>query len=64
MAKRKGRCPDCDGYEKRGHNYCRMCGAELKRGVVKNVGIAAGYFTNEKFCGYCGKLRGVCNGAH
>ena len=61
---RKGRCPDCDKYETKGHNYCRKCGCELKPGYVKNVRIAAGYFTDEKFCSYCGKLRDVCNGSH
>ena len=53
-------CEDCAGYKKQGHNYCRMCGNDLKPGQVKSVRIAVGYNTNEKFCGYCGELRKSC----
>ncbi len=51
------KCKDCDKYKKNGHNYCRMCGTELNPGYAKYVRIAEGYYTNEKFCGYCGKDR-------
>ena len=50
-------CKDCERYRKEGHNYCRMCGTELNPGFVKHVRIAVAYYTNEKFCGYCGKER-------
>jgi len=50
-------CEHCDKYRKENHNYCRMCGYHLTRGVVQNVRVALAYFTEEKFCGYCGKKR-------
>ncbi|CEJ72077.1 hypothetical protein BN1195_04434 [Chryseobacterium oranimense G311] len=53
-------CNECEKYKKEGHNYCRMCGFHLTNGFVQNVRIAVGYFTNEKFCGYCGKKRNDC----
>jgi len=28
-------CKDCEKYEKAGHNYCRMCGENFKKGRVK-----------------------------
>lgn len=55
------RCRDCDSYEKRGHNYCRMCGHYLKKGIVHHVRIATVYNTNEKYCGYCGGQKHNCN---
>ncbi len=61
---KKGRCPSCDEYERKQHNYCRKCGTELKPGYAKYAPIAEAYFTDEKFCGYCGKLREVCKGNH
>jgi hypothetical protein len=60
----KGRCPSCDKYERRSHNYRRSCGLEFKPGHVKIVPIAEGYFIDEIICGFCGKVRDVCNGAH
>ncbi len=54
-------CRDCQSYEERGHNYCRMCGAEFKKGMIKNVRIADGYHTGEKFCGYCGGRKHACS---
>src|SRR5438874_826028 len=41
-----------DNYEKKGHNYCRMCGLHLRKGYVPYVRLALAYNTNEKFCGY------------
>lgn len=60
----KGRCPSCDTFERRGHNYCRSCGLEFKPGHAKNAPIAEGYLIDQIFCGFCGKVRDVCNGAH
>ncbi len=54
-------CKDCEKYEKAGHNYCRMCGDNFKKGKVKNVRLATAYYTNEKFCGYCGETRQECS---
>ena len=54
------KCTDCDKYKNEGHNYCRMCGFHLTKGFVQYVRIAVAYFTNEKYCGYCGKLRKNC----
>lgn len=60
MAPPKNKCKDCDKYKKAGHNYCRMCGYHLTKGYVQYVRLALAYYTNEKFCGYCGKLRNDC----
>ena len=57
----KNKCNECDKYQKAGHNYCRMCGYHLTKGYVQYVRLALAYYTNEKFCGYCGKLRSNCN---
>jgi len=56
----KQRCGDCDKYEKQNHNYCRMCGFHLTKGKVQYVRNALAYFTNEKFCGYCGGQKNKC----
>lgn len=56
----KNKCNKCDEYKKVGHNYCRMCGYHLTKGYVQYVRLALAYYTNEKFCGYCGKLRNDC----
>jgi len=56
----KQKCSECNNYAKAGHNYCRMCGFHLTKGFVQYVRIAVSYFTNEKYCGYCGKLRKEC----
>jgi hypothetical protein len=61
---RKGRCASCDKYEHTGHNYCRKCGFKFKPGFVKYLPIVRTHFLDEKFCGYCGKLRVGCKGAH
>jgi len=53
-------CKDCEKYKKSGHNYCRMCGYYLTKGYAPHVRIAETYYTDEKFCGYCGKPRGEC----
>jgi hypothetical protein len=58
MAKEK--CPECEKYKDAGHNYCRMCGYHLTKGWVQNLRLALLYFTNEKYCGYCGKPRAEC----
>lgn len=60
MATPKDKCKECDKYAKSGHNYCRICGFHLTKGFVQNVRIAVAYFTNEKYCGYCGKTRNNC----
>lgn len=54
-------CSHCEKYKLQGHNYCRMCGCYLTKGHVKNVRIAVGYQTNEKFCGYCGDSKDKCS---
>ena len=54
------KCNYCEEYDKSGHNYCRMCGYYLKKGIVHNVRIAVAFNTSEKYCGYCGKLRKDC----
>ncbi len=54
------KCSNCESYERQGHNYCRMCGCFFKRGIVKNVRIAAGYHISEKYCGYCGGAKYNC----
>ena len=61
---RSVRCSDCDDYEDRGHNYCRMCGYHFKLGYVPNVRIAEAYYTNEKYCGYCGGEKHKCKCSH
>jgi len=55
------KCGNCKAYEDRGHNYCRMCGAEFKPGMVKFVRLAEGYNTSEKYCGYCGGKKHNCS---
>ena len=57
---RKGRCGKCDDYERRGHNYCRMCGYHLRKGYVRRVRRALAYHVNEKYCGYCGGPKNNC----
>jgi len=52
-------CSKCE-ENKKGHNFCRMCGEHLTAGYAQNTRIAVTYFTNEKFCGYCGASREVC----
>jgi hypothetical protein len=56
----KTECDHCEEYRKQGHNYCRICGFHLTKGYAKNAQLAAGYYSNEKFCGYCGALRAAC----
>lgn len=56
----KNKCNECDKYENAGHNYCRKCGYHLTKGFVQYIKLALAYNTNEKFCGYCGKLRNDC----
>jgi hypothetical protein len=60
MSTSKEKCPRCDEYANAGHNYCRMCGNHLTKDFTQFTRIAVGYFTNEKYCGYCGKLRKNC----
>lgn len=57
----KTKCPDCDKYAKDSHNYCSMCGYHLTKGYAQYARIAMAYFSNEKFCGYCGKPRNNCH---
>ena len=59
MSKSK-RCSVCERYEAAGHNFCLMCGFPLMEGFVPYARIAVGYTTTEKYCGYCGKGRNVC----
>ena len=54
------RCADCERYKAAGDNFCRMCGFALREGFAPNVRIAVAYTTAEKYCGYCGKSRDVC----
>ena len=53
-------CGNCRQYKAQGHNYCRMCGSALNPGFAKHTRVAAGYMTNEKYCGYCGGNRFNC----
>lgn len=55
MTQRK--CSECDSYQKRGFNYCRMCGYYLTKGHTKFARKAVAYSTAEKFCGGCGQER-------
>ena len=55
------KCGDCEKYGQQGHNYCRMCGNQLTKGYVPNVRVAVAYYTNEKFCGYCGGRKNECS---
>ncbi len=57
----KSQCDSCESYKKEGHNYCRMCGFHLTKGYVQSVRLAVGYYTNEKFCGYCGGPKHECS---
>jgi hypothetical protein len=41
-----------------------LCGLKFKPGHAKITPIAEGYFIDEIFCGFCGKVRDVCNGVH
>jgi RNA polymerase subunit RPABC4/transcription elongation factor Spt4 len=54
------KCNNCEKYAKQGHNYCRICGFHLTKGYVQYIRIAVIYNSNEKYCGYCGKLRTNC----
>ena len=60
MSSTNQKCRDCDSYAKEGHNYCRMCGYHLTKGHIQNNRLWVGYHINEKYCGYCGKLRIDC----
>ena len=55
-------CNDCQIYDQRGENYCRMCGEALTKGLIRRAQVAIAYLVNEKTCGYCGraKHRGRC----
>jgi len=53
-------CAECNKYKSCGHNYRRMCGNCVRPGG-KNVRVAQGYTTAEKYCGYCGKKREECS---
>lgn len=53
-------CDYCKEYHNSGHNYCRMCGFHLTKGFLQYVRNSVVYNTNEKYCGYCGKLRKEC----
>lgn len=55
------KCSDCKKHEQQGDNYCRICGNHLTKGYVQNIWVAAAYYTNEKFCGYCGGLKNECS---
>lgn len=44
----KRECRDCEEYRKQGHNYCRVCGYHLTKGLVQFVRLAHAYFTHEK----------------
>jgi len=57
----KRRCEECQRYQDRGHNYCRMCGFHLTKGYVQHVRNAEAYHVNEKFCGYCGGPQRNCS---
>ena len=57
----KYKCSNCKSYEERGHNFCRMCGSNFKKGIVKNVRRAIAYNANEKYCGYCGGKKNSCS---
>jgi hypothetical protein len=54
-------CKQCDKYKQRGHNYCRMCGFHLRKGYAPRARLALAYYTNEKFCGYCGGTKQACS---
>jgi hypothetical protein len=60
MSEKQG-CKHCEKYKRAGHNYCRMCGFHLTTGYVQNVRLASAYFTDEKFCGYCGGPKHQCS---
>lgn len=55
MMSNQSKCDKCDTYSKAGHNYCKMCGYHLTKGHTQYIRVAVENFTNEKFCGYCGK---------
>jgi hypothetical protein len=55
------RCQDCEKYETKGYNYCRMCGFHLTRGRVQRVARRDAINIREHFCGNCGKPKGTCN---
>lgn len=55
------KCSNCENYKQQGHNYCRMCGNHLTKGYIQHVRLAVGYYTNEKFCGYCGGPKNACS---
>lgn len=61
MIRPTNKCEKCDDYAKEGHNYCRLCGYHLTKGHVQYVRVAVAYFTNEKFCGYCGGIKNKCS---
>ena len=54
------KCPRCEEYKKEGHNYCRICGYHLTKGYAQSVKLATAYFTDEKYCGYCGGVKDNC----
>ena len=54
-------CTECESYEKLGHNFCRMCGFDLRTGYLRKARLEVDNFANEKFCGYCGKRREECD---
>lgn len=54
-------CSRCEEYKKEGHNYCRMCGYHLTKGYAQYAKLAIAYFSDEKYCGYCGGIKNKCN---
>ena len=54
-------CRDCQSYEKRGHNYCKMCGFEFRPNTAEKARIAVANYVNERFCGYCGAPLKECD---
>ena len=57
-------CKFCSKHREMNQNYCRNCGHELAKGHTKYAPVSYAYLASEIYCGYCGKLREVCNNIH
>lgn len=53
-------CSKCNEYKERGHNHCRMCGADVRKGLARRPRKPAVFKPSEKYCGYCGEPREEC----
>ena len=53
-------CDACEENKNIGHNYCRTCGYHITKGQTQNRKQLITYFTNEKYCGFCGGQKYKC----